>query len=136
MLIDHLNLITSDCFDIIFEEKNDLKIYHFWNNFIVFYWICWDGFSLLFQRQDVSEQEEDDTWEHEQIQTEPQSDQDMKPVWITDSKNNIKYAITHVNYSQVRYFCKIIFYLIRFRLYHMVFIVLGGSYINTICLIG
>lgn len=54
-----------------------------------------------FQRQDVCEQEEDDTWEQDQSQAEAATDGEMKPVWITDSKNNIKYAITHVNYSQV-----------------------------------
>lgn len=30
-----------------------------------------------------------------------ETEQKPQPVWITDSKNNIKYAITHLNYSQV-----------------------------------
>lgn len=68
-----------------------------------------------FQRQDVSEQEEDDTWEQEQPQTETQQETDMKPVWITDSKNNIKYAITHVNYSQVRLFWRDFFNTSKFQ---------------------
>lgn len=58
------------------------------------------------QKPDMTDQEEDDTWEEdpEANQSEPPDDvnnDEMKPVWITDSKNNIKFAITHVNYSQV-----------------------------------
>lgn len=30
-----------------------------------------------------------------------QSDEQAKPMWITDNKNNIKYEITQVNYAQV-----------------------------------
>ncbi|KAG5889601.1 hypothetical protein JTB14_024022 [Gonioctena quinquepunctata] len=52
-------------------------------------------------RQDLTDdQDEDDTWEQDQPDPQSESQSDMKPVWITDSKNNIKYAITHVNYSQ------------------------------------
>lgn len=60
-------------------------------------------FSYSFQRQEVvmTDQDEEDTWEQEQPTPQPEQEGDMKPVWITDSKNNIKYAITHVNYSQV-----------------------------------
>lgn len=46
----------------------------------------------------MTEQEEDQHWEPEQQATE--NENDMK-VWITDSKNNVKYAITQLNYSQV-----------------------------------
>lgn len=46
------------------------------------------------------DQDEDESWEQDQPVSTPEPQTDMKPVWITDSKNNIKYAITHVNYSQ------------------------------------
>lgn len=58
-------------------------------------------------RQDIVENEE---WETDQPQT-PQPQQqpqqpnqqqsnDIKALWITDSKNNVKYTITQLNYSQ------------------------------------
>lgn len=52
--------------------------------------------------QQDKEQEDDEVWD---VQTDgeqqQESEQKPQPVWITDSKNNIKYAITHLNYSQV-----------------------------------
>lgn len=57
----------------------------------------------VLQRQEIIDQDEDDTWEQEQPppQAQQQQENEMKPVWIADTKNNIKYAITRVNYSQV-----------------------------------
>lgn len=53
-----------------------------------------------FQRQngEVSEiLDEDEAWDPDQPSSE-----DTKPqLWITDSKSNVKYAITQLNYSQV-----------------------------------
>ncbi|XP_072393637.1 uncharacterized protein [Diabrotica undecimpunctata] len=49
---------------------------------------------------DTPDDQEDESWDQDQPESTAEQETDMKPVWITDSKNNIKYAITHVNYSQ------------------------------------
>lgn len=65
------------------------------------FWV--EAYLCILQRQEILDQDEDDTWDQDQPQPQPQQSQDseMKPVWIADTKNNIKYAITRVNYSQV-----------------------------------
>ncbi|XP_066256857.1 specificity protein transcription factor 3 isoform X1 [Euwallacea similis] len=56
------------------------------------------------QKQRLSQdkdQEDDEVWEvQDDPEPQPENEQKPQPVWITDSKNNIKYAITHLNYSQ------------------------------------
>jgi hypothetical protein len=49
----------------------------------------------------VSGDDIDDVQEEKEEWEEGQSDEQAKPMWITDSKNNIKYEITQVNYAQV-----------------------------------
>ncbi|XP_060531572.1 transcription factor Sp4-like [Cylas formicarius] len=48
------------------------------------------------------EEEEEEEWGETEDNTIETEEEEVKPrpVWITDTKNNIKYAITHVNYSQ------------------------------------
>ncbi|CAG9771256.1 unnamed protein product [Ceutorhynchus assimilis] len=46
------------------------------------------------------DQDDEEVWEVQDESEPQQEEQKPQPVWITDSKNNIKYAITHLNYSQ------------------------------------
>ncbi|ERL93184.1 hypothetical protein D910_10481 [Dendroctonus ponderosae] len=53
------------------------------------------------QRLSDKDQDEEEPWEsHDDPDGQSEVEQKPQPVWITDSKNNIKYAITHLNYSQ------------------------------------
>ncbi|KAL1491310.1 hypothetical protein ABEB36_011924 [Hypothenemus hampei] len=55
------------------------------------------------QRLSDKDQDDDEVWGVQADDPDAQSEaaeQKPQPVWITDSKNNIKYAITHLNYSQ------------------------------------
>ncbi|XP_050307335.1 transcription factor Sp4-like isoform X2 [Anthonomus grandis grandis] len=47
------------------------------------------------------EENEEEVWEIQDEPAPPLEEQDSK-VWITDSKNNIKYSITHLNYSDYK----------------------------------
>ncbi|XP_030764987.1 transcription factor Sp4-like isoform X2 [Sitophilus oryzae] len=52
------------------------------------------------QRLMDKDQEDEDVWAVEESESQQETEQKPQPVWITDSKNNIKYAITHLNYAQ------------------------------------
>ncbi|XP_076271053.1 uncharacterized protein LOC143202935 isoform X4 [Rhynchophorus ferrugineus] len=53
------------------------------------------------QRLADKDQDEEEVWAvQEDSQSQHEAEEKPSPVWITDSKNNIKYTITHVNYPQ------------------------------------
>ncbi|XP_060517864.1 specificity protein transcription factor 3-like isoform X2 [Cylas formicarius] len=57
----------------------------------------------LKQRITEKDQDDEENWEMQddpEPQQQEETDSKPHPVWITDSKNNVKYAITHLNYSQ------------------------------------
>lgn len=50
------------------------------------------------------EQAEEETWdenEPEEVKPQQQQQQPQQQVWITDAKNNVKFAVTQLNFSQV-----------------------------------
>lgn len=54
------------------------------------------------------EQVEEETWdENEMDDVKPQQQQPQQQVWITDAKNNVKFAVTQLNFSQVLQITKI-----------------------------
>lgn len=61
----------------------------------IFFWYVFD--LCIFQQVNGEDNADEDMEEWDDVP----SNEEAKPMWITDSKNNIKYEITQVNYAQV-----------------------------------
>lgn len=44
---------------------------------------------------------EEETWDENDVDEVKPQQQPQQQVWITDAKNNVKFAVTQLNFSQV-----------------------------------